>query len=638
MKKSITLMALLLCSGTAMYASTGYSMPQVQTAAYAATDNADATTVGEDNYLPNGEGFTWTADVDFQTQKIVATVDLTNCKNAKENVLSIGTDINNWFGAVPNGGTVHCYYTPTTKELQVSYISTNATLGVYTYTQYVSDVEGETTFDLSYQYGIRVNGKVAIDGAAFVNLYTFNSVNIGSMEGNTRSNATYKITRVVKTAFENEAEQSFTSAAKTWFDNSFTRYDEATVSAKRTSYSTYDITINGLEVNAGRIGDITIKDVQGTYVENGNEFVRLSLDDTGKAVLSNLGELATAQGLTDGAEIPMKVSSGYIWNGSLYLVCSGTLGDKTIAYTFDPDPAQKTIFIKKLATTFSNATQSYDSKTLEFYDYTDGFADITIKNIQFATAGDTDMGTLTLKEVPYTKDGADFVLDATGLKASLEDTPTIGLKDWTDISVTGKVSGENIYLEISGKTAGMDVQLVYGEPIAEAVVYTDKMVVSNDGTDETSEDAQLSVRNDGDGTYTISLFNIGGQEKLSFKANGTTSDDGVTTYTANEAEALMSGVWDGYTAYVTISDACSKGDKFYGDFYLDFGGYASSYGAAYAYFVTFGDDTEVSIATPNATQSVIEAIYNVNGMRMNKLQKGINIIRTTNGKTKKVMK
>lgn len=640
MKKIFTLFAMsLVVNGAMAYTPTSLTDARVNTSMLAATD--EDVVVGEDNYSPNGGSFSWDVNLNFKTQKLTAVVDLTNCTDENENVLSIGTDINNYFGAVANGGTVHCYYTPSTKELLMTYVSTNSTLGVYKYSKTLKNIEGEVTFDLSYQYGLRVNGEVALDGSPFVNLYTFNSFKMGSAEGNTRSHATYKQARVVKTSFVSTNED-FSDKAKLLFKSAYSRFDNNSVKLVRTDFDKYDIELlgesAGLSTSEGKIATFVLKDVPSQYMENGNAYTRFSLAE-GKAEVKDLGSYGETLGLREGDEVTVTNIYGYIWNGAVYLECTLAIGDETLSYTFSPDEAVETTFTQPLTTTLSGETGEYESKTLTVNDYTDGFLDLALAGIQFNTTGTMDMGTLTLKEVPYTKDGSDYVFDASELTATLENTPTAGIKNWTDVTINGRISGEQVYLEIGGKTAGMDASLVYGAPIAEAVEFTDKMTIENNGNTEELTDQKLYVRNDGDGNYVISLCNIGGQEKLSFNATGATDENGKTTYEASEVATPMSGsTWSGYDAYISILDAYSKDDKFYGLFYVDFGGYGASY-PDYAYYVTFGEEiTDGITGTTTSTTSAPVVIYNASGVCLNKLQNGLNIVRKSDGKIVKIMK
>ena len=120
-------------------------------------------------------------------------------------------------------------------------------------------------------------------------------------------------------------------------------------------------------------------------------------------------------------------------------------------------------------------------------------------------------------------------------------------------------------------------------------------------------------------------------------ADGETDENGVTTYSAEKAEyAMQQSGWEGYITYVTLTRAKSQGDKFYGRFFFDLGGYAESY-PSYGVTVVFGEKftpTGIETATDDTT---ITDIYSANGVRQNQLQKGLNIVRHANGKTTKII-
>ena len=613
------------------------------------TDPKDGTVVGQDNFHQDNASFDWDMFVNFQAQKFTASIDLSTCKAdySNENVFSIGTDIQNWNSGVALGGNIHCYYTPVTKTLLLYYLSADANLGTYRYDQQLDNVEGVLNVDLSYQYGLRVNGNVVFDGARLAKLFSNGaSLHFGSMEGTTRSNATYNKARVVDTEFETEEPASYEDKAKLQHNGAYTRVDNAQVTFTRIGYDTYSLTVKDVEVGGDRLGDLSLVVSTAYNEQEGNitsSTVRI-LSCVDKAVLSNAGAFATAAGLADGAEIPVESMKGWIWNGTASFDFDMTIGDSKLYYEFGTDDPTVTSFTKQLTSTFSGTTQTYADKALEIADYGDGFADITLKSVQFGSMADTDMGNLVLKEVPYTKNGNDLMFEATGLEATLENTPTQALKNWTNVAVNGTVTGSNAYLTIDGEAYTMPISLVYGEPIAQAKEYTDDMSVTNEGETTSLTGQTVSVRDDGDGNYTITLHNIGTgnslEENLAFSATGTTDEQGMTTYTATEAEAPMSSAsWSGYTAYITITTAKSKDDKFYGVFFVDFGGYAASYSYC-GYDVVFGTDftTDGISATTATGDTKAVAVYSADGVRLNRMQKGLNIVRRDDGKAVKVVK
>ena len=601
--------------------------------------------VGEDGFHKDNASFGWDFAIDFNTQKFVAVVDLSTCSadNTKENVASIGTDIAEWFSGVAMGGNIHIYYTPSTKELLCWYISSNETLGAWKYSKTLSDIEGDITIDLSRQYGLRVNGEQVFDANCLTKILAQKALYFGSKEGDTRSNATYKTARVVPVEFEAEEAQLFSGNAKLLYKGAYTRTSGASAEARQTALGVYEIVLKNLTADGKTLGDVTISGVGGTPTEgdgdNSTGWTTLALANV-TATLSNSGELATELGLADGAQITMKKVTGYIYGTTLPSTYTMQIGNDSIIYSFGIDEVEAKTFTNKLTTSFSGSTESYKDKTLSFKDYGDGFADITINSMQFGTMQDTDMGNLVISEVPYTKNEVgDIVFAASDLTAMLENTPTMALKNWTNVSVEGKISGSLIYLDIKGEAFTMPLETTFGEPIAESVVYTGHRNVVNDTETSDLDDQKISVRDDGDGNYTISIIDICGEDAITFPATGVTSEDGVTTYSAEKAEAPMNaGNWKGYTAYVNITTAKSQGDKFYGVFWIDCGGFAASYPYC-GYLVTFGEDfTTVGIGSAKTDTTAVKEIYTVGGIRTNSLQKGVNIVRTADGNTVKVVK
>lgn len=78
------------------------------------------TDIVESGYCPAGSSFSKEASIDWDTQKVVASIDLTTCSTTtlNENILSVGQNISTW-----NGSCFHLYYTRASKSLQVNYCS-----------------------------------------------------------------------------------------------------------------------------------------------------------------------------------------------------------------------------------------------------------------------------------------------------------------------------------------------------------------------------------------------------------------------------------------------------------------------------------------------------------------------------------
>lgn len=599
--------------------------------------------VGEDGYQPAGNAFDWDFDIDHYAEKFVAVVDLSTCAAdaENENVASIGTDINAWFSNVANAGNIHIYYTPATKTLTCWYISSNASYGAWKYSKELTDIEGEINIDFSYQYGLRINGQQVFDAGQLIKLYYHNTLHFGSQEGSTRSNATYKSARVVKTAFEATDATEYTAPAKMLLDGKYSRFDAAQISLQATDYDVYTIILKDLSHNGKQLGSLKFTNIKGYLAEgsgdNSSSFIVIN-DTTANAVLETAGELASSLGLTKGQEIRASIKDLYGQTTFLAGDFTMQLGDKEAVYSYFVDTPAVNEYTNTLTTTFSSEEQSYNDKVMTVTNYGDGFADIMISNVQFKTTGDANMGNLIIKEVPYTKHGGDIVIDANGLEATFENSPSTAMTILENVSLKGTIAGKELYFEINGMAlSDMPVSLVFGKPITPAVVYTGTMKVTRGEDYKEIESATITVRPNGDNKYTFCVPNIGGEDAITFVADGETDENGVTTYSAEKAEyAMQQSGWEGYITYVTLTRAKSQGDKFYGRFFFDLGGYAESY-PSYGITVVFGEKftpTGIETATDDTT---ITDIYSADGVRQSQLQKGLNIVRLANGKTTKII-
>lgn len=83
------------------------------------SDDANQTASTENPFMPNGKKFKSEAlDVDFDNgDKLVVKVNLSKCNNDKENILSIGTNIEKWISTGDN--MIHVYFTKNSKTFNI---------------------------------------------------------------------------------------------------------------------------------------------------------------------------------------------------------------------------------------------------------------------------------------------------------------------------------------------------------------------------------------------------------------------------------------------------------------------------------------------------------------------------------------
>ena len=151
---------------------------------------AERKTVLWENYSPNGAEFSKTQTIDFSKQSIEAEIDLSTCKNTNENVLSVGTGIDEWYGYY----NVHLYYTAASKSLELNWVNQNNN-SVQNWITLSS-----TTLNIKLnKNGLYINGELQekYNGTVMSSLFAQTNIQIGSTQGNTRSWATYKSVSLV---------------------------------------------------------------------------------------------------------------------------------------------------------------------------------------------------------------------------------------------------------------------------------------------------------------------------------------------------------------------------------------------------------------------------------------------------------
>ena len=168
---------------------------------------------GSKNYAANGSKFEWSnIAINWNKQKLVAVIDLSSCTGKNENILSVGQNIDSW-----SIGGWHFYYTVASKKMKSDYLATDGAhpvsdpkTGVEPGTVRIelSKAEGCTIDGVSYNalYDSNVTGTWQSNTEDFWNL---TSVNIGSKEGANRSHAVIKYVTVVDLPVTVKDEKTF---------------------------------------------------------------------------------------------------------------------------------------------------------------------------------------------------------------------------------------------------------------------------------------------------------------------------------------------------------------------------------------------------------------------------------------------
>lgn len=285
---------------------------------------------GSVDFAPNGQSFEWTnIPIDWNTQKLVAVIDLSTCGDytANENILSVGENIGAW-----KIGGWHFYYTKGAKRMKADYLTTG---GDHPVSDAHEDVEaGTVRIELSKADGC------TIDGVSFNGLYsgvtgdwkdltsdfwTTTSINIGSKEGTNRSNATIKYVTVVD--LENEPEPIaptvYKNTLKVVRNNETQTYEDAEVKVLAKEEGKYEVTIpafSDMDGVPGQVGPVTFE-ATGTESEGNTvltaENQEFTLTNVGwnndVVVVSMNGTIADGQ-LTGTFNVAFKNNASYTFN------------------------------------------------------------------------------------------------------------------------------------------------------------------------------------------------------------------------------------------------------------------------------------------------------------------------------------
>lgn len=142
----------------------------------------------KENYVADGEGFEWEIAVDWETQKIVMSIDPSTCTGSCEDVIGLG--------AVPTAwdNTLHLYRTSADQMLQGYF---NVPGGSNNNTDKFAET-APFLVEVSKAQGFVVNNEVKIAASAMSYLFTLPTVKMGTGEGaNDKSRATYNYVKVV---------------------------------------------------------------------------------------------------------------------------------------------------------------------------------------------------------------------------------------------------------------------------------------------------------------------------------------------------------------------------------------------------------------------------------------------------------
>ena len=530
------------------------------------------------NFVGDGTNFDWKIPVNWDTQKIVMSIDPSTCTGNCEDIIGLGEVATAWNNTLhlyrKTDGTLQGYF-------QIPGGSNNNTNPF--------DETNPIKVEVSKAQGFVVNGVVKIPASEMSALFALSTVNMGTGEGaNDKSRATYNYVKVVDKDWTEPTEPEVTvTFEKQYADQLYSLVDgtpnamgDATVTLKEMSDNTISMSLafTGMNVESTDL-------VKGT-----DEKDRITY--TGTANFQGTNFAVKALRYTENEE------------EKLYMTLTPTEGT-TLAFGTDPDyvapaePEDVTLWENYQAdgNGFSKtATIDWDKqKIVASIDFSNGGDD---KDILAMTTGDSFAAFQTstyrtmhwycqqsVKQMSgfFAKSGSGNNntgrFDVADCLAKFEISKAEGLKVNGEVKMAPYVLDElfasNTILIGSGESPKFSqafykyikvVSLDWTEPTTpetpEAVAYKNELTIVRGANHKVYNDAEVTVLAKGEGKYEVTLpefsdmdlTNSGTVGKIVFTANGE-EVDGVLKLTAENAAGVISTGegWTNYAADVTMS-------------------------------------------------------------------------------------
>ena len=219
--------------------------------------------VVEADYAPNGAAFGFPFTINWETQKLVAKLDLSTCSRYTHNegIITVGTDNGNGDVSLwnPNNGEANChlyythyYYGSDEKLLNLHYLE-NPSGTVKRVDNSIQNLEPGLVVFTFDKDGLHVGDNLIATPDQMTTLYNSTSLIFGSKEGSTRSYATYKYVKVVPadwtetTEPEVKEEKTFNEALYMVQGTTSTKVADATVVVKEMSDETINMSLKYME-------------------------------------------------------------------------------------------------------------------------------------------------------------------------------------------------------------------------------------------------------------------------------------------------------------------------------------------------------------------------------------------------------
>lgn len=278
-----------------------------------------------ENYQADGNGFSKTATIDWDKQKIVASIDFSNGGDDKD-ILAMTTGESFAAFQTSTYRTMHWYCNQSVKQMSGFFAKSGAgnnNTGRFD----VADCLAK--FEISKAEGLKVNGVVKMTPEALEELFASNTVLIGSGESPKFSQAFYNYIKVVSldwtepTTPETPEAVVYKNTLKVVRNNETQTYEDAEVKVLAKEEGKYEVTIpafSDMDGVPGQVGPVTFE-ATGTESEGNTvltaENQEFTLTNVGwnndVVVVSMNGTIADGQ-LTGTFNVAFKNNASYTFN------------------------------------------------------------------------------------------------------------------------------------------------------------------------------------------------------------------------------------------------------------------------------------------------------------------------------------
>lgn len=291
---------------------------------YVAPAEPEDVTLWE-KYQADGNGFSKTATIDWDKQKIVASIDFSNGGDDKD-ILAMTTGESFAAFQTSTYRTMHWYCNQSVKQMSGFFAKSGAgnnNTGRFD----VADCLAK--FEISKAEGLKVNGVVKMTPEALEELFASNTVLIGSGESPKFSQAFYNYIKVVSldwtepTTPETPEAVVYKNTLKVVRNNETQTYEEAEVKVLAKEDNKYEVTIpafSDMDGVPGQVGPVTFE-ATGTESEGNTVLTAENQEFTltnvgwknGVVVVSMNGTIADGQ-LTGTFNVAFKNNASYTFN------------------------------------------------------------------------------------------------------------------------------------------------------------------------------------------------------------------------------------------------------------------------------------------------------------------------------------